>query len=317
MTKFSLLLIALLFSVQLSFSQEYTIVIHGGAGNIKPEMPEELQQRYLQTLDSALLVGVRVLENNGSALDAVEKVVNYLEDCPLYNAGRGAVFTYEGKNELDASIMDGSNLEAGALAGVTRVKNPISAARKVMEASAHVMLSGEGANTFSEQQQLEMVDNTYFKTKKRFESFEKAKAKYLKGKMGTVGCVVRDKNGNLAAGTSTGGMTLKRWGRIGDSPVIGAGTFADNKTCAVSCTGHGEFFIRLGIARDIASRMEYKNLSLKDAAKETLDKLSEYEGTGGFIAVDKEGNPVMQFNTSGMFRGYVKSNGEKEVAMFK
>jgi L-asparaginase / beta-aspartyl-peptidase len=256
------------------------------------------------------------LNNGGSALDAVEKVVNYLEDCPLYNAGKGAVFTWDGKNELDASIMDGTQLQAGAVAGVSRIKNPISAARKVMDSSPHVMLSGQGADAFAEALGLEMVDNAYFKTEKRYAEFEKAKERYLKDKMGTVGCVVYDGKGHLAAGTSTGGMTLKRWGRIGDAPVIGAGTYADNATCAVSCTGHGEYFIRLGIARDISARMEYKQLSLEEAARETLDKLTQMQGTGGFVAVDREGNPIMMFNTGAMFRGYLKGNGEKVLAIF-
>ncbi|MFA9389033.1 MAG: isoaspartyl peptidase/L-asparaginase family protein [Prolixibacteraceae bacterium] len=312
----SLFFNVLFFISALAFSQNYTIVIHGGAGYMEPTMPAELQKRYTETLDSALHIGAAVLENEGSALDAVEKVINYLEDCPLYNAGKGAVFNFDGKNELDASIMDGRNLMAGAVAGVTKVKHPISAARKVMEASPHVMLSGEGANQFAEENGLEMVDNAYFKTDKRFDAFNKAKEKYLKDKMGTVGCVVYDGKGNLAAGTSTGGMTLKRWGRIGDSPIIGAGTYADNNTCAVSCTGHGEFFIRLGIARDIAARMEYKNLSLGDAAQETLDKLTKIEGTGGFVAVDNLGNPLMLFNTGAMFRGFLKGNGEKVVEIF-
>lgn len=300
------------------FSQSYTIVIHGGAGYMEPTMPAKMQKRYLETLDSALQIGASVLELDGSALDAVEKVINYMEDCPLYNAGKGAVFTFDGKNELDASIMDGSNLMAGAVAGVTRIKHPISAARKVMEASPHVMLSGDGANEFAEENGLEMVDNSYFKTEKRFSDFKKAKEQHngVKDKKGTVGCVVFDGKGNLAAGTSTGGMTLKRWGRIGDSPVIGAGTYADNTTCAVSCTGHGEYFIRLGIARDIAARMEYKHLSLQDAASETLEKLTKMEGTGGFVAVDSQGNPVMLFNTGAMFRGYLKGNGEKMVEIF-
>lgn len=309
--------LAVIIATLSGFAQKnYTLVIHGGAGYMEPTMPAELQKRYTETLDSALHIGAAVLENGGSALDAVEKTINYLENCPLYNAGKGAVFTFEGKNELDASIMDGSNLMAGAVAGVTRVKHPISAARKVMEASPHVMLSGEGANEFAQEQGLEMVDPAYFKTDKRFKSFEKAKEEYLKNKMGTVGCVVYDGKGNLAAGTSTGGMTLKRWGRIGDSPIIGAGTYADNNTCAVSCTGHGEYFIRLGIARDIAARMEYKNLSLQDAAQETLDKLTQMKGTGGFVSVDKQGNPVMLFNTGAMFRGYLKGNGEKVVKIF-
>lgn len=312
------LILAFLFILQVftGFSQNYTIVIHGGAGNVDPNMPDSLQQLFLATLDSALNIGSTTLNSGGTALDAVEKVVNYLEDCPLYNAGKGAVFTWDGKNELDASIMDGSMLKAGAVAGVSRIKNPITAARKVMEVSPHVMLSGPGADEFAKTMGLEMVDNEYFKTDKRYAEFEKAKQHYLSNKMGTVGCVVYDGKGNLAAGTSTGGMTLKRWGRIGDAPIIGAGTYADNATCAVSCTGHGEYFIRLGIARDIAARMEYKQLSLHDAALETLDKLTLMQGTGGFVAVDRLGNPIMRFNTRAMFRGYLKSNGEKKVAIF-
>lgn len=311
-----LLFLFCVLSISAGFSQNYTIVVHGGAGNISAAMPADMQQEYRETLDSALLIGARVLNNEGSAVDAVEKVISYFEDCPLYNAGRGAVFTYDGTNELDASLMDGRDLMAGAVAGVSRIKHPISAARKVMEASPHVMLSGEGANEFASGQGLEMVDNSYFSTPKRFEQFEKAKEKYLHDKMGTVGCVVYDGRGNLAAGTSTGGMTLKRWGRIGDSPIIGAGTYADNQSCAVSCTGHGEYFIRLGVARDIAALMKYQNLSLEKAAEAVLQELSQMGGTGGFVAVDQQGHPVMLFNTTGMFRGYIKGNGEKEVAIF-
>lgn len=298
------------------FTQNYTIVIHGGAGNISTSMPENLEQAYRETLDSALIIGAGIMNKSGSVLDVVEKVIAYFEDCPLYNAGRGAVFTYNGKNELDASIMDGSKLMAGAVAGVSRIRHPISAARQVMEASPHVMLSGEGADDFAREQGLEMVDNSYFSTPGRFEQFEKAKEKYLQDKMGTVGCVVYDGKGNLAAGTSTGGMTLKRWGRIGDSPIIGAGTYADNQSCAVSCTGHGEYFIRLGVARDVAARMKYQNISLEKAARQVMHELSQMGGTGGFVAVDRQGQPVMLFNTTGMFRGYIKGSGEKEVSIF-
>lgn len=311
-----LLFYLFLLATPAGFSQNYTIVIHGGAGNISASMPENLQQAYQTTLDSALIIGAGIMNNNGSALDAVEKVFAYLEDCPLYNAGRGAVFTYEGKNELDASIMDGRNLMAGAVAGVSKIKHPISAARKVMEVSPHVMLSGEGADDFAREQGLELVDNSYFSTHRRFEQFEKAKEKYLQDKMGTVGCVVYDGKGNLAAGTSTGGMTLKRWGRIGDSPIIGAGTYADNQSCAVSCTGHGEYFIRLGVARDVAARMKYLHLTLEEAAADVMQELSQMGGTGGFIAVDCHGHPVMLFNTSAMFRAYTKGNGEKMVEIF-
>ncbi|MBN1925138.1 MAG: isoaspartyl peptidase/L-asparaginase [Prolixibacteraceae bacterium] len=307
----------LLFPLLSGNAQNYTLVVHGGAGPISKVMPAEIQQQYIETLDSALAIGAAILEKGGTAIDAVENVIVYFENCPLYNAGKGAVFTWEGKNELDASIMDGSNLMAGAVAGVTRIKNPIRAARKVMEASPHVMLAGESANLFAGEQGLELVENTYFKTDKRWESFERQKSMFVKDKKGTVGCVALDKSGNLAAGTSTGGMHLKRWGRIGDSPIIGAGTYADNKTCAVSCTGHGEYFIRLCVARDIAARMEYKQIPLEDAATETIDKLTEIGGFGGIIAVDADGNPVMRFNTTGMFRGYVKSNGEKFIGMFE
>lgn len=307
----------ILFSSFRGNAQNYTLVVHGGAGSINKDIPAEIQQRYIETLDSALSIGARILDNGGTALDAVENVIAYFENCPLYNAGKGAVFTWDRKNELDASIMDGSNLMAGAVAGVTHIKNPIRAARKVMDSSPHVMLSGEGANTFADENELEMVENSYFKTGRQFESFERQKALYIKDKKGTVGCVALDKEGNLAAGTSTGGMSLKRWGRIGDSPIISAGTYADNKTCAVSCTGHGEYFIRLGVARDIAARIEYKQIPLQKAAAETIEKLTGIGGTGGIIAVDANGNPVMEFNTIGMFRGYIKSDGEKFVGMFE
>jgi beta-aspartyl-peptidase (threonine type) len=314
--KYSLLIVLISVLTLAQGRENYTIVVHGGAGIISKEISQELQQRYLETLDSALTIGARVLSNGGNALDAVEKVINYLEDCELYNAGKGSVFNFEGNIDLDASIMYGNNLMAGAVSGVKRIKNPISAARKVMENTPHVMLSGAGADTFAEASGLEMVSNTYFHTKNRFDTYEKAKQQHIIDKHGTVGCVVLDQNGNLAAGTSTGGMTLKRWGRIGDSPIIGAGTYADNSSCAVSCTGHGEYFIRLGIARDLAARVEYKNIALKEAAKEVMEKLTQKGGTGGIIAVDKTGNPVMAFNTPGMFRGYIKANGEKEISIF-
>ncbi|HPR31596.1 MAG TPA: isoaspartyl peptidase/L-asparaginase [Prolixibacteraceae bacterium] len=297
-------------------ARDYVLVIHGGAGLMSPDMPQSRQKEYATALDSALSIGRIILENGGMALDAVEQVIAFLEDCPLFNAGRGAVFTWEGKTELDASIMDGSNRMAGAVTGVTRVKHPIKAAREVMEKSPHVMLSGKGADLFARQAGLEMVSRRYFRTKAQRESFHNAKKARMKDKLGTVGCVALDVSGNLAAGTSTGGMVLKRWGRIGDSPVIGAGTYAHNPTCAVSCTGHGEYFIRLGIARDVASRMAYKNLSLEAAAEETLDELTQAGGAGGFIALDREGNIALKFNTPGMFRAYVKQNGEKSVEMF-
>jgi beta-aspartyl-peptidase (threonine type) len=289
---------------------EYVIVIHGGAGNASSEdINEEEQRIYKEKLGEALVIGEKILSEGGTSIEAIEKTINYLENCPLFNAGKGAVFTHEGTNEMDASIMDGSNLNAGAVAGVGDIKNPISAAIKVMNASEHVMLAGKGASDFAKQQGIEMVDSSYFRTQKRWESLQRI----LKAeKHGTVGCVALDKHGNLAAGTSTGGMTNKKYGRIGE------GNYANNNTCAVSATGHGEFFIRYTVAHDISALMEYKNLSLKDAANLVVNnKLVEAGGDGGIIAVDKNGNIAMPFNTNMMFRAYSKSTGEKEIAIFK
>ncbi|WP_321296404.1 isoaspartyl peptidase/L-asparaginase [Marinifilum fragile] len=301
---------------------EYALCIHGGAGTIlKKNMSPEKEKEYFDKLDEALTVGDSVLKNGGSALDAVELTIHVLENSPLFNAGKGSVFTHSGKNELDASIMWGKDLNAGAVAGVGNIKNPISAARKVMENSEHVMLSGKGASMFAEQEGLTIVDSSYFFTEDRWNYLQQILKKEREMKRtdrhGTVGCVALDKEGNLAAGTSTGGMTNKRFGRIGDSPIIGAGTYANNKTCAVSCTGHGEYFIRLGIARDISSLMEYQNLSLNDATDIVLNKLNQIDGLGGFVALDKYGNPAMKMNTSGMYRGYVNSAGVKEKYMYK
>lgn len=295
---------------------EYVIVIHGGAGNASNRnIDEEKQQLYKEKLTEALAIGEKILSEGGTSIEAIEKTINYLEDCPLFNAGKGAVFTHEGTNEMDASIMDGSNLNAGAVAGVGDIKNPISAAIKVMNESEHVMLAGKGASDFARLMELEIVDSSYFRTQNRWESLQKI----LKAeKHGTVGCVALDLNGNLAAGTSTGGRTNKRFGRIGDSPVIGAGNYANNNTCAVSATGHGEFFIRYMVAHDISALMEYKNMSLQDAADLVINKkLAEVGGDGGIIAVDKNGNIAMPFNTNMMFRAYSKSTGEKEIAIFK
>jgi beta-aspartyl-peptidase (threonine type) len=245
-----------------------------------------------------------------------------MEDCPLFNAGKGAVFNAEGKNEMDAAIMDGKTGLAGAVAGVTTIRNPITAARAVMAKSEHVMLAGKGAETFATEQGLAIVSPEYFFTQSRWDAYLKAKANAdsidaLDKKHGTVGCVALDKYGNLAAATSTGGMMLKKYGRIGDSPIIGAGTYADNNTCAVSTTGHGEFFIRNVVAYDISALMKYKGLSLIQAANEVIMiKLKNQGGDGGIIAVDKNGNIAMPFNTSGMFRGFIKSGGEMKVAMF-
>jgi len=321
--KLNKIFFAFLFCISLSVSgqQNYAIVIHGGAGVMsKSKMTEEMQQAYKAKLEEALQSGEKMLMAGAEATDVVVKVINILEDSPLFNAGKGAVFTSEGKNELDASIMEGKNLNAGAVTGVRNIKNPITAAREVMIHSEHVFLSGKGASEFAKKQGLEMVPNKYFYTKSRYESLKQLqmqeRAREQKDNLGTVGCAVLDKKGNLCAGTSTGGMTNKKYGRIGDSPVIGAGTYANNKTCAVSCTGHGEYYIRLGFARDISALMEYKNLSVEEACREEIRKLSELQGTGGVIAVDAKGNIAMEFNTSGMFRGFIKSDGEKEIAIF-
>ena len=317
MTKFFILIFAILLSISALSEKKYALVIHGGAGVIeKSKMPAEVQEKYKMALNHALEVGDSVLSNGGTCLDAVEQTIRVLENCPLFNAGKGAVFTNKGVNELDASIMNGSDLNAGAIAGVTDIKNPISAARKVMENSEHVMLSGKGASEFAQQQGLEIIDGSYFYTEDRYKSLQKAIEQEKTDKHGTVGCVALDQYGNLAAGTSTGGMTNKKFGRIGDSPVIGAGTYANNKTCAVSCTGHGEYYIRLGFARDISAMMEYQGKAVQEACQNEIRKLTELNGTGGVIAIDKNGNIAMEFNTSGMFRGYVKSTGEKKVSMF-
>nr|WP_320021654.1 isoaspartyl peptidase/L-asparaginase [uncultured Draconibacterium sp.] len=303
-------------------AQKYAIVIHGGAGVMsKDKMDEESAANYKARLNEALVLGDQMLKEGAKATDVVVKVINVMENSPLFNAGKGAVFTHDGVNELDASIMEGKTLNAGAVAGVRDIKNPINAAREVMENSEHVMLSGKGASEFAKQQGLEIVPNKYFYTERRYQSLQsllkRERERTQNDNTGTVGCAVLDTHGNLCAGTSTGGMTNKKYGRIGDSPIIGAGTYANNKTCAVSCTGHGEYYIRLGFARDISAMMEYQNLSVTEACKKEIDKLSELEGTGGVIAVDADGNIAMEFNTSGMFRGYIKSSGEKEIAIFK
>uniref|UniRef100_UPI00321670DD isoaspartyl peptidase/L-asparaginase family protein n=1 Tax=uncultured Draconibacterium sp. TaxID=1573823 RepID=UPI00321670DD len=302
--------------------QKYTIVIHGGAGVIsKDKINEERRAEYKATLNKALNVGEKMLKNGANAPVVVVEVIKIMENSPLFNAGKGAVFTHDGLNELDASIMEGNTLNAGAVAGVHDIKNPIAAALEVMNNSEHVLLSGKGASEFAKKQGLEIVPNSYFYTKSRYQSLQrllnKERERTSKDNTGTVGCAVLDTHGNLCAGTSTGGMTNKKYGRIGDSPIIGAGTYANNKTCAVSCTGHGEYYIRLGFARDISALMEYKNLSITDACREEIRKLTELNGTGGVIGVDSDGNIAMEFNTDGMFRGYRKSTGEHEVAIFK
>ncbi|MBT7624174.1 MAG: isoaspartyl peptidase/L-asparaginase [Flavobacteriaceae bacterium] len=309
----------------------FGIVIHGGAGTLlKENMSDEKEKQYLIALETAIKIGYNIIKDGGSSQLAVEKTINFLENSPLFNAGKGAVLTSSGTVELDASFMDGKTLNAGAVAGVRTLKNPISAAIKVMDNSPHVFLSGEGADQFGKEQGLDIVDQKYFLTKRRINSLKNVKEKesnnkisfinsteYLNQKYGTVGCVVLDKNGNLASGTSTGGMTNKKWNRIGDVPVIGAGTYANNATCAVSSTGWGEFFIRNVVAYDISALIEYKGLSVKEAARIVIhDKVAKLGGNGGVIAIDNKGNVAMEMNTPGMYRAHINSQGELTVKIF-
>jgi beta-aspartyl-peptidase (threonine type) len=296
--------------------QEWAIVVHGGAGGITREsVTPELDKEYRAGLLVALNTGKKILSEGGSALDAVEQTIRTMEDNPLFNAGKGAVFTHDGKNELDAAIMDGSNLAAGSVAGVMDIKNPITAARRVMTNSPHVMLAGAGASQFAKEQGLEIVPPSYFYTERRFNELQEI---LKKEKNGTVGCCALDKNGNLAAGTSTGGMPNKQYNRIGDAPIIGAGTYANNNTCAVSATGHGEYFIRWTVAHDISALMEYKGLSLVEASELVVnDKLVKAGGSGGVISVDKSGNISMPFNSTGMFRGFATADGKEGIFVYK
>jgi len=323
--KYLIICLVLLFSSPIIWAQpaaKYALVIHGGAGVMdQKEMTPEIQARYLNVLNRALSVGDSVLSHGGTSMDAVEKAIVIMEDSPLFNAGKGAVFTHDGLVELDASVMEGQTLKAGAIAAVRDIKNPIKVARAVMEKSEHVLLNGSGASQFAKEQGFAPVDNSYFYTEKRRQSLQELLKQERKSttndKHGTVGCVALDSYGNIAAGTSTGGMTNKKYGRIGDSPIIGAGTYANNETGGFSCTGHGEYYIRLGFSRDISALMEYKKLSVQEACREEVGKLTKLGGTGGVIGLDKNGNIAMEFNTEGMFRGYIKSSGEKEVAIFK
>lgn len=320
---------------------KFVLVIHGGAGTIlKSQMTPEKEKAYQEALNKALEAGYAILKNGGSAMDAVEAAVRIMEDNPLFNAGKGAVFTNEGKNELDAAIMDGKTLAAGSVAGVTTIRNPISAARAVMEKSPHVMMTGKGAEKFAQQQGIEIVDPSYFYTEDRWKGLQRAmKEDSLKMqqdhtdtskkislrqpenkdyKYGTVGAVALDRHGNLAAATSTGGMTNKKFGRVGDAPIIGAGTYANNATVAISGTGWGEYFIRLVMAKSISDMMEFGKMKLKIAADEMIMKrLPALGGDGGLIAVDKNGNIAMPFCTEGMYRGYIKNDGKKEVRIYK
>ena len=324
------------------------LAIHGGAGTIlKSEMTAELEREYRNGLKNSLVKGWEILRKNGSALDAVEAATIALENFPLFNAGRGAVFTHEGKNELDAAIMEGANQKAGAVAFVKNVVNPIKLARLVMERTEHILLGGDGANEFAREMNVEFAPDDYFYTEHRYQQLLKAreegviqldhageegKKQKAKGKseilnsesrilnskpIGTVGAVACDYAGNLAAATSTGGMTNKKFGRIGDTPIIGAGTYANNRTCAVSCTGHGEFFMKTLAAFDVSARMKYKNLNLETSASEVIENLREIGGEGGLIAVDAFGNVALPFNSDGMYRGFVTANGEMSVEIYR
>ena len=322
------------------------LAIHGGAGTIlRSELSAELEQQYRATLTQALDAGYAVLQQGGSSLDAVEVSVRVMEDSPLFNAGKGAVFTHDGRNELDAAIMDGSTLAAGAIAGVSTIKNPITLARRVMDSSPHVMLIGAGAEAFARTQKIEIVEPSYFHTERRWQQLQKLReqerssqekgttglsedADEAKGRkqsykfseqenrFGTVGAVALDNQGRLAAATSTGGMTNKRWGRVGDAPVIGAGTYA-NAVCAVSATGHGEYFIRAAVAHDVCARVEYLKQPLAVAASAVVkDKLVKLGGEGGIIAVDSHGNVALPFNSKGMYRASIDRKGERVIAIY-
>lgn len=328
------------FSQEHSFSDndKYVLVIHGGAGTLLPgKMSAEKERAYRDKLTEALSAGYEKIKNGGQSLDAVTAAITVMEDSPLFNAGKGAVMTHEGKNELDASIMDGATQDAGAVAGITTVKNPILAARSVMEKSGHVMLSGPGAEHFAESQGLEIVAPEYFWTERRWENLQRVLEKdsaqveldhdekqtfsppvvdNIDDKFGTVGAVARDKKGSLAAGTSTGGMNNKRYGRIGDSPIIGAGNYANNQV-AVSCTGWGEFYIRTVAAYNVASQMKLLDLSVEEASENVIEEIGNLGGTGGMIALDKDGNYATPFNTAGMYRGTVNEKGEIKVEIFK
>jgi beta-aspartyl-peptidase (threonine type) len=314
---------------------DVVLAIHGGAGVVnRSKVTPEREKGYRAALETALKAGYQAMQREGgTGLDAVEAAIRVMEDSPLFNAGKGAVFTHEGRNELDASIMEGKDKRAGAVAGVTCIRNPITAARAVMEKSKHVFLVGRGADLFATEQGLEVVDPSYYWTRQRWVELQKALEKEKKAggqdgprgaasppagyTFGTVGAVARDRQGILAAGTSTGGMTNKRSGRVGDSPVIGAGTYADNQACAVSGTGHGEIFIRYAVAHEIAALVKYKNRSVAEAADEVLGKLpTEPGGVGGVIVLDARGNLAMRYNTEGMYRGYVTADGQVHVTVY-
>ncbi len=307
---------------------KFSIAIHGGAGTlVRGLMTPKLEREYTNALELALDAGAAILEQGGSSLDAVETAVKTLEDSPLFNAGKGAVFTADGTHEMDAAIMEGNELKAGAVSLITGIKNPVSLARDVMERSNHVFLAGEGAMRFAASLGYELESEAYFYDEVRYrqwqgikdsDNFQLDHSVKKDGKFGTVGAVASDMHGNLAAATSTGGMTNKRWGRIGDSPIIGSGNYANNKTCAVSCTGSGEYFIRGVVAYDVSCLMEFKGYTLQQAASEVIQKrILELGGDGGLIAVDVNGNIAMPFNTEGMYRASLNSDGIRELGIYK
>lgn len=323
----------LVLSLLCSAQKKYVLVIHGGAGTItKENMTPEKEKAYKDKLTEALKAGYAEIQKGKTSVDALHSAIVVMENSPLFNAGKGAVFTHEGRNELDASVMYGKNKSAGAVAGVHTIKNPIKAAIAVMQKSEHVMLSGKGAEEFAREQKLEIVDPKYFWTQDRWNGLQKAlekeklkkvtsqnkKPDYLEidQKFGTVGAVALDREGNITAGTSTGGMTNKRWNRIGDSPVIGAGTYA-NAQVGISGTGWGEFFIRSTAARTVAAKMEYQHKDVKTATQEVIAEIGKMGGDGGLIALDKNGNIAMEMNTAGMYRGAITDKGEIEVEIYK
>ena len=335
MNKFCLLL-AVCFSVFFYSQKKYVVVIHGGAGTIlKKDMSPELEEQYRAKLKEALTQSYQKIKEGKSSLEAVEAAIVVMEDSPLFNAGKGAVFTSDGRNELDASIMYGKDKSAGAVAGLTVVKNPIKAAIAVMQKSEHVMMIGKGAEQFAKKEGLEIVNPKYFWTQHRWDALQKVKKAELKAnqpnamnnshypsyywvdkKFGTVGCVALDRDGNISAGTSTGGMTNKKYGRVGDAPIIGAGTYAD-KNVGISGTGWGEFYIRTSAARTVAAKYEYQNKDVKTATQEVMLEIEKLGGDGGMIALDKNGNVAMTFNTEGMYRGTVTEEGEINIEIYK
>ena len=335
MNKFCLLL-AVCFSVFFYSQKKYVVVIHGGAGTIlKKDMSSELEEQYRAKLKEALTQSYQKIKEGKSSLEAVEAAIVVMEDSPLFNAGKGAVFTSDGRNELDASIMYGKDKSAGAVAGITVVKNPIRAAIAVMQKSEHVMMIGKGAEQFAKKEGLEIVNPKYFWTQHRWDALQKVKKAELKAnqpnamnnshypsyywvdkKFGTVGCVALDRDGNISAGTSTGGMTNKKYGRVGDAPIIGAGTYAD-KNVGISGTGWGEFYIRTSAARTVAAKYEYQNKDVKTATQEVMLEIEKLGGDGGMIALDKNGNVAMTFNTEGMYRGTVTEDGEINIEIYK